>query len=236
MKPEQLLETLKKACGDDLLAFVLYGSAAAGDSIPGKSDCNVMVVLKNSGLATLKTVASASKSWIKAGNPPPLIFTPEYLLSSGDTFPIELADMKEFHKVLFGADLLASIRINPADLRIALEREFKGKLILLREAYIATGGDRKALARLMTDSLSQFLVLCRAALRLHTDAVPGSKLECVARLRKHADFDAEIFQAAHEMRKGGYKGGQDIERLFDRYLAGIGQLCLAMDKWTAGGE
>jgi hypothetical protein len=234
MTPEQLLKTLKEACGGELAAVVLYGSSAAGDNIPGKSDSNVMLVLKNTGLSALKAVACASKAWMKKGNPPPLVFSTEQLRSSADTFPIEFADMKEFHKTLFGEDPLADMRINPAELRLALEREFKGKLVLLRESYIFTGGDRKALAGLIAESLSPFLVLCRAALRLYADTVPASKLECVTQLRRHAEFDAEIFRAAHEIRAGGSAGGQDIEALFDSYLAAIEQLCRIVDKWKAG--
>ncbi len=230
MTPEQFSKKIKEVCGDNLLSFVVYGSEAAGDRIPGKSDCNVMVVLKAAPLTALKNVAAASKSWVKDGNPPPLIFPHGQLLSSGDVFPIELLDMKEFHKVLLGEDPLAALEIEPEDLRLALEHEFKGKLIHLRESYLLAGGDKEALAGLMTDSLSQFLVLCRAALRFYMDKVPGSKLECLGELWKYAEFDADIFQTVHEMRRAGPRAGADIEKLFARYLSGIEQLCAVMDK------
>ena len=233
MTPEEFTETLKTTCGENLLSAVLYGSAAAGDSVAGKSDYNVMLVLKEAGLPALKLIAAASKDWLKKGNPPPLIFSRERLLSSGDTFPIELSDMKDFHKALYGEDLLPAIRINKADLRLAVEREFKGKQILLRGSYLALAGDKKALAGLMADSLSQFLVLCRAALRLHADGVPAAKLECAARLKEHEDYDAEIFKLVHQLKKGEYSGPLDPEALFGRYLAAVDQLCAAVDRWTA---
>lgn len=233
MTPEQFTETLKTACGENLLSSVLYGSAAAGDNIEGKSDFNLMLVLREAGLPALKAIAGASKAWLKKGNPPPLIFSRERLLASGDTFPIELSDMKDFHKVIYGEDPLPAMQIGKADLRLAVERELKGKLILLRESYLALGGGDKAANGLMTDSLSQFLVLCRAALRLHTDKVPASKLECAAKLREHAEYDAEIFKLVHQLKKGGYAGPLDAETLFGRYLAAIDQLCAAADKWTA---
>ena len=231
MTPEIFLENVKKTCGENLLSFVVYGSAAAGDAIPGKSDCNVMLVLKEAPPAALKAIAAASKNWLKEHNPPPLIFTREQLLSSGDTFPIELADMKEFHKVLHGDDPLTAINIAPADLRLAVERELKGKLILLRGSYLSSGGERKVVPALMTDSLSQFLVRCRAALRLRSGAVPASKLDCALELKKHADFDPEIFRTVHEMRQGKYSGTDDAEKLFGRYLEAIERLCAAVDGW-----
>jgi len=230
MTPEQFLKKLKEACGDNLLSFVVYGSEAAGDRLPGKSDCNVMLVLKTAPLHALRSVAAASKSWVKEGNPPPLVFPHGQLQSSGDVFPIELLDMQEFHKVLLGEDPLAALQIDPGDLRLALEHEFKGKLIHLRGSYLLAGGDKEALAGLMTDSLSQFLVLCRAALRFYTDKVPGSKLECLGELWKFSEFDADIFQTVYEMRKSGPPAGADMEKLFSRYLSSVEQLCAVMDK------
>jgi len=234
MTPEQFTETLKKTCGENLLSSVLYGSAAAGDRIEGSSDYNLMLVLKEAELPSLKLIAAVSKDWLKKGNPPPLIFSRERLLASCDTFPIELSDMKDFHKVLYGEDALPALKIDPAHLRLALERELKGKLILLRESYLAFGGDKKAAGELVKDSLSQFLVLCRAALRLLEGSAPASKLECAARLKKHLDYDAEIFELAHQLKRGEYKGPLDNEALFGRYLAAIDQLCAAADGWAVG--
>ena len=234
MTPEQFAESLKKSCGENLVSVVLYGSAAAGDHIPGKSSYNTMLVLKDCGLGALKAVNTASKEWLKKDNPAPLLFTKDQLLSSGDTFPIELADMKDFNRTLYGEDLLPEITITPADLRLAVEREFKGKLLLLRRSYLLSGGDKKILAALMADSISEILVLCRAALRLHTASVPRAKLDCVTELRKHAEFDAAVFAEVHALRASGGKGAGDNEALFERYLKAAGQLSAAVDAWTKG--
>ncbi len=231
MTPENFLEEIKKSCSEELLCFIVYGSAAAGDALPDRSDCNVLLVLKAAPLAALTALAGVSKNWIKKGNPPPLVFTPGQLLSSGDTFPIELSDMKDFHKVLYGEDPLPGIAIAPEHLRLAVERELKGKLLLLRETYLVRGGDRKALTALMTDSLSQFLVLCRAGLRLFAGTVPSSKLACAAELGRQAGFDAGIFSDIHELRAGTYRGGEDAGKLFGRYLAAAEALCAAADGW-----
>jgi len=195
-----------------------------------------MAVLKKCGFEELKAIGAASKDWLKQGNPPPLLFTPDYLLSSTDTFPIELADMKEHHKVLHGEDFLPGLSIDLKDLRLALEREFKGQFIFLRHTYLQSGGNEKAVKNLMANTISPLLVLCRAALRLHTAEVPASKLDCAVELAKHAPFDPAIFRIAHEMRTGEYKGKDAPEALFGRYLAAIEQLCTAVDRWSNGGK
>ena len=232
MTPEQFAEELKAACGGNLVALELYGSAAAGDAVPGKSGANTLAVLKECSLADLKTLAAACRDWLKAGNPAPVVFTRGQLLGAADTFPIELSDMKDFHRRLHGEDLLAGLAIDPRDLRLAVERELKGKLLRLRESALRAGGDRKALEAILAGYVSEMLVLCRAALRLKEDKVPSSKLECARRLAGHAAFDAEAFAAADELRRGTAPR-DGAEKLFDRFLEAAGRLSAAVDAWGA---
>ncbi|OGR63030.1 MAG: hypothetical protein A2X31_00510 [Elusimicrobia bacterium GWB2_63_22] len=230
MTPEQFTSDLKAACGDNLLSLVLYGSAAAGDAVPGKSGANTLAVLKTCGPADLKAAAAGLKGWLKSGNPAPVMFSREQLLTSADTFPIELADMKDFHRVLYGEDILPAITIKPHELRLAVERELKGKLLRLREACLRAGGDRKTLTAVLAGFSSEMLVLCRAALRLKAGKVPATKLECARELKKHAAFDAEAFAAADALRRGE-KPAEEIAILFDRFLGAAAGLSAAVDSW-----
>lgn len=231
MGPETFLEEIKKACGADLLSFVIYGSAAAGDAVPGRSDINVMLILREVMPHQLRAVGMASRGWIKAGNPPPLMFTPERLRLSADTFPIELSDMKDFRKVLSGPDPLENISVESGHLRHALEKELKGKLILLRGHYVASAGDAKALSRVMTASLPSMMVLCRAALRLSSGSAPASKVEAAGELGRVLGFDVSSFSEIAELRAGGKKP-VDPEELFVRYLSAVEVLCTAVDGWV----
>lgn len=231
MTPENYAEGLKAACGENLLAVVLYGSEAAGDALTGRSGSNVLVLLRDCGEAELKAVASASEAWDKAGNPQPVIFTREQLLSSGDVFPIELSDMKDFHRTLHGEDPLAGFAIAPEHLRLAVERELKGKLLRLRRSYLRLHGDHRAPELLLAGYAKEMLVLCRAALRLFRREVPRSKLECARELAKHFDFDAESFELADAVRRGGRAPGSP-EELFGRFLKAAGRLAGAVDSWS----
>lgn len=230
MTVDEFLEEIKKACGDNLLSFVMYGSAAAGDAVPGASDVNVMLVLREAHIGALRAIGQSSKGWLKKGNPPPLIFTMERLAASADTFPIELSDMKAARKVLFGADPLEGVAVEPGHLRHSLEREFKGKLILLRNSYIAAAGDGKALCSIMTASLPSFLVLCRAALRLRAGSAPASKLEAAGGLGKLVGADVSSFTEIHALRAGGGRPS-DPEGLFAGYLGAVEALADAIDHW-----
>ena len=122
MTPEQLVEQLNRAIPGKLSSAVLYGSAAAGDFMPETSNYNVLLVMDGLGLAELDALSKPVAQWTKAGHRPPLLFTRGQLQASAEVFPIELLDMRQSHRVLFGEDPLADVRVNHEHLRLQLER------------------------------------------------------------------------------------------------------------------
>jgi len=230
--PEQLVEKLKQANPTGLRAVILYGSAAAGDHVGKRSDYNILVVMDQLGLRELKLFLKPSEAWVKEGNTPPLLFTPEVLQRSADVFPIELLDIRDSHRVLYGEDITGEIRINPENLRLQLEHELKGKLIQLRERYLATGGKAKLVGDLLMNSLSSFLVLFRAALRLFEQQVPATKLEAVKLLSSHVRFDPGVFESVDALKAGTKKLREvDTDELFGRYLQTIEAIVEAVDAY-----
>jgi len=218
MTLEDIVEKLKAAL-PGIRSVILYGSAAAGDYSPRGSDYNLLVVVDHLGLEELDRAAAAIRRWTAAGNPPPLLFTTQRLRESTDSFPIEIADMKQARRVLFGEDVLEHLQVRTEHLRLQLERELKEKIISLRQGYLAAGGRPRALGRLLLASLPSVLTLMRAALRLFREPVPLRKLDAARRLREYADFDLEVLEILHEWRYGGRTvPGGDRRELFRRYL------------------
>src|SRR2546423_12938766 len=72
MTLDELVSQLQKAFGDGLVSVVLYGSAAAGEHIPKRSDYNVLVIVRELGLPELEREAAIARAWGEAGKPPPL--------------------------------------------------------------------------------------------------------------------------------------------------------------------
>lgn len=231
MKPEQLLSQLQTALGGGIRSVVLYGSAAAGDHVGKRSDYNVLVVADRLGVKEMTALAKPSLGWQKAGNPPPLFFTLDRLKKSADVFPIELMDMRDSRKVLYGEDVIADVEIHPENLRLVLEHELKSHLVRLRDAFIATGGKPKRVAELLVGSLSTTLVLFRASLRLFEDRVPARKIEALERLAAHLRFDREIFEKVEAVKEGRTNEGDiDAVALFERYLTTIEVVVDAVDE------
>src|ERR1700747_2879109 len=111
-KLTEVVRRLQEAAGENLQSVVLYGSAARGDFHTHKSDLNLLCVLKSTKAAELSRIASWVRGWCgQLREPAPRIFTHEELIHSADVFAIELLDIGEAHRVLFGDDPVASIEV-----------------------------------------------------------------------------------------------------------------------------
>jgi len=237
MTPEQLVEQLKQALGPRLQSVVLYGSATAGDFVPGVSSYNLLVVADRFDVPTLTSLAATVSRWVRDGNRPPLLFTPGQLQASTDAFPIELRDIQDARQVLFGSDPLAGVAISPEHLRLQLEREFKGKLLALREGYLMTGGKPKRVAALLVSSLSGVLVVFRAALRLFRDSVPASKLDALRLLAEQISFDPEPWLTVDALKRGERSARQvDAGALFGSCLQVLERVSEAVDRHLHSSE
>jgi predicted nucleotidyltransferase len=178
------------AYGAAVIAVVLYGSAARGEYREGLSDLNVLVLLTEADAASLRKGSALAREWVKAGNAPPLVMSEEEWRRSSDVFPIEYADMRDAHRLLYGRDPFTGLEIRREDLRLQCERELKAKQIQLREHYMLSAGEPAELGTLLQRSFPTFLVLFRTVLRLLDEAVPAEPAEVLALVGRKVGFDA----------------------------------------------
>ena len=116
--PETVRETLRpylaqvqKLFGDALEAVILYGSAAGGEYVPGKSNINLLVLLTTQDTELLKQYAALHKRWQKEQIVVPLFLTQAELRSSLELFPLEYLEIREQHILLAGRDPFPELRI-----------------------------------------------------------------------------------------------------------------------------
>ena len=81
--------------GDVLEAVILYGSAAGGDYLPGKSNINLLILLAKQDMELLKQYAALHKRWQKEQIVVPLFLTQAELRSSLELFPLEYLEIQE---------------------------------------------------------------------------------------------------------------------------------------------
>lgn len=97
-KPQDIFITLtedyKKAFGNDLVSLIVYGSAAAGYYVKGKSDINLLVILTAEGMERLEDSLPVVKNWRKRSVAVPWVMTREFIWKSLDCYPIEFLNLQ----------------------------------------------------------------------------------------------------------------------------------------------
>lgn len=164
-KLEQALEALVTALEGGAApgcSAVLYGSAARGDWDARRSDVNLLLVLDDPSPAALERLTPVVTAWHAPGWTPPLLVGRAEWRRATDVFPIEITDMRLAYRVLTGSDPIAGLRVEPADLRRALEQALRGALVHLRQAYARFSGAMPTLGGFASSSISEVLVLLRA--------------------------------------------------------------------------
>src|SRR5690606_4620643 len=170
---EAFIDDLRSTHGKNLAAVILYGSAAAGDFIPHRSDYNLLVALEKITPKDLQNAHACVREWVKSGHPIPVYFTVSELRNAADVFPIEFHQMEDARRVLYGKDVLDGVVISDSFLRHQAEYELRSQLLLLRRSYIAVSESAEGLAHLMSESLTSFSAIFRAVLMLQgVDASP----------------------------------------------------------------
>jgi len=234
-KPEEIFEELTQdyqaVFRDDLKSIILYGSGARGEYVPKKSDLNFLVVLTETAMDRLRDVFPLIRKWRKRRVNIPLFLTEEYIGSSLDTFPIEFLNLRHSYVLVFGKDVLAGLSFQKADIRLQCEREIKGKLLLLREAFLGSEEKTRSLAQLSSASLTAFLSLFRALLFLKDMDIPRHNKEVITAAAQAVGFDEGPFLEVLRIKEGKDKAGrEDLAKLIERYLQTIREIWKRVDE------
>ena len=227
---------LRSAAGANLESVILFGSAIAGDFHPEHSNVNLFCVIRDSSFGALQALAPAVKWWDAQKQPPPLFMTRSEIERSTDVFTIELIDMKQHHRVLFGADVVQDLAI-PSNLhRIQVEYELREKLSLLRQHLLLASGNDSRLWELLLRSVSSFATLFRHALIVLGHDAPVGKREAVQALSKQIGFDASGILNVLDVRERKSERKQfSVTDVFSRYLSALEPVTDAVDKMLDSG-
>jgi hypothetical protein len=227
---DEFVKRVREAGGSNVESVILFGSAATGDYHQGLSNLNVLCVLRDSSFQPLRALFPAAKWWDQQKQPPPLCMTRQELLRSNDVFTIELLDMQQHHRVLFGDDVLQSMQV-PMDLhRVQVEYELREKLILLRQHILLASNSDSKLWDLLLRSAPSFSTLFRHALIALGDGTHISRREAVNALAQRLGFDASAMSQVLDVREGKADRKKiGVQDLAARYLASIEKVTAAVD-------
>lgn len=226
----ELVHRLKDAAAANLECVMLYGSAARGSFHPDHSDLNVLCVVKSLAVEELARVAPVVRWWaVEQSQPAPLFFTAEELLQSADVFSIELRDMQDNRRVLFGADPIANFHL-PTNLhRVQVEHELRTLLLKLRNAYFRAPGDSRELTPVLRKSFSSVFTLLRHVIIAFGEEPPAAARAIIKRAAELTHANAAAFEAVQGVREHN-NALPEVVQIYGAYLAALESVIRALDQ------
>jgi predicted nucleotidyltransferase len=227
---KNLVERLHEAARENLESIILYGSAARGDFHEAHSDLNVLCILRSLRAAELGRVSPVVKWWTTVQRQPaPLFFSAEELRRSADVFAIEILDMQQSHRVLYGTDVVAGISV-PMNLhRVQVEHELRTLLLKLRQHLLRDAGNQQELGTVLAKSLSSTLTLLRHTLIAFEEPPPSAANELFARIAALTGATAPAFATIQRIREAKTLDKEAVLPAYDGYLAALEKVIAALD-------
>ena len=227
---KNLVERLHEAARDNLESIILYGSEPRGDFHDAHSDLNVVCILRSLRAAELARVSPVVKWWTSERHQPaPLFFTAEELRQSADVFAIELLDMQQSHRVLYGTDIIAGITV-PMNLhRVQVEHELRTLLLKLRQHFLHEAGNQERLGAVLAKSFSSALTLLRHTLIALQERSPNAATEVFAQIAALTGTSAPAFEAVQRLREAKSLDRDAVLPVYDGYLAALEKVVAALD-------
>ena len=222
---EKYLTQLKKDWPSDLAGVLLFGSAARGDFIAGRSNINILAVIRNLSVEVLQRAGRLHRHWGKHQIVAPLMMMQEELHRSCHLFPLEFLQMQESHVLLVGRDPIAPCQIEDKQLGWQCEQELMANLLRLRQRFVEGEGRAEAIQALLILSITAVLPCLRGILRILGQTSKGKDVEILERLPQTLQFDSTVLlEMLHVKRGMSSPGSLEWPKVYERYLQNLESL------------
>ena len=220
-----LAADLRYVFGTRLQSLVAYG----GDGKSTDEPLHTLALVDRITFDDLAACAPIADAWSHRALAVPLIISGDEFLRTLDVFPLEYDAIITDHVVIEGSDPFGAFRVAESDRRRAIELQAKSHLIHLREGFLESGRDPKAIARLIAASAPAFRTLLANIARLNghsvqtDDAIAGAARET---MNLDASMIREIFALP-----AAATAAVDPSALLARYVAAAEQIWRYVDGW-----
>lgn len=147
----RFVSAVNETYSSDLVSVVLYGSAAEG-RLTSTSDVNLLVVLRAFHREKTDRIRDSFQTTQAAINLQAMFLLEDEVSSASELFAQKFADILRRHKVIFGIDLLANIKIDRTDKIFRLRQVLLNLALRLRVSYIARGRRPEQVARILAET------------------------------------------------------------------------------------
>ncbi|MGD9852141.1 MAG: hypothetical protein AB7T38_12810 [Nitrospirales bacterium] len=231
------LRDLEKTFQRNVEAVILYGSAARGDFIEGRSNWNLLVLVRSLSVNVIQEAGKLHVKGEKHRIVPPLLMTLDELQQSCSVYPLELLLIKESHVLLEGRDPFPDLKISMDHLGWHCEREIRSHAIQVRQRLIEGEARPEAVQSIMILSITALLPFLRGILRVLNHSSQGTDLEILERLPHVLRYQSPGLIDALKLKRG-LRGPGALEwlKVYEQYLDALTELIACVRKVRAEGS
>ena len=224
---DALASDLRGIFGNRLYSVCAYGTTAANDD-----DVRSIALVDRLAFQDLAACVPLAARWDDHGLAVPLILERDEFARTLDVFPLEYGAIIADHVHIFGEDPFEGLSVAEADLRRACELQAKSHLIHLREGFLETRGEAKAVGRLIKASAEGFGRLLTSLIALVAAGDTTTSPDDLAAAAEHhfgveASLTREVLAAGHS----GPSMIVDPTALLARYIGAVERLWEFVDAW-----
>ncbi len=189
------------------------------------------LIVENENVAALVELRPLLKK-IKAKKMPfPLIISREYILTSLDSFPLEFLNIKYYYESTYSKmDIFKSLEFNPKDVRLQMEREVKGKVLLTRQYLLESLGNMKVISELIQVSLLALIPVFKGILILENEEIPKTEYELLEKTDEVTQVVLDSFRKAITLRTEKLPRDKVVE-FFQNYINQMILLMNLIENW-----
>ena len=168
------LAEARSAFANDLLAVVLYGSAAEG-KLRATSDVNLLLVLSSFNQKQADQLREPLRLAQAAIHLRTMFLLQSELQPAMESFAVKFADILRRRRVLYGEDPFAGMSVSRGDSIVRLKQTLLNLSLRLREAYITRGLREEQLVAMIADLAGPLRSCAATLLELEGKPVESAK-------------------------------------------------------------
>jgi predicted nucleotidyltransferase len=195
---DKAVPALGQELGANLYSCCLYGSAVRGNFIEGVSDINLLIVLNESNPAAHEAVAKAIG---KEKRIDPFILGRPGFARGARSFAAKFASIKRNYRVVYGADPLADLTIDPELERFLCEQALRNLRLRMVFAFVTRSRQSLAYRSFLSRSVTPLFTQVSEVLRLEGVSIPKEFEPRIPLLEKQFSIDGRVLRDLLDLKK-----------------------------------
>ena len=223
-----LAADLHRIFGNRLYSVCAYGQVGEGDL-----ETRSIALVDRLAFEDLAACVPLARSWDEQGLAVPLILERDEFARTLDVFPLEYGEIIANHVHVYGDDPFDGLTVAEADLRRGCELQAKSFLIHLRESFLESGGEPRAVSALIGVSAAGFrrLLTNLVALVAPVTAVAWDDDGLAKAAEEHLGVPATLIREVLGAAGGHRSTIADPTELLARYIVSVERLWEFVDAW-----